>query len=1012
MKLPLPYRFVVLLFFTSQLYGQPAFHYLEKLTIEDGLSSNSVTDVVQDGDGYLWIGTSYGLNRYDGTEVVKFFAENNGHSLPNNKINDLELLDSFHIAIATNYGLSIFDTRNETFRNIIFKREPAFESYDNYILFITRDKLGSFWVSSLTSLYRFDASFHLQKTFRSEYKTSDLKKYRISYISKIIPLETGDLLLWTLGNIWKWNHINDKIEVLDLSPGAKFSFLRGIPYPYCFKSYGHYLVTIHNQKIFLFDELSGHKVSTDFFYNPLQPIEWSQTFSTLQDGYIAFSLANKGFIIIKINEPPNSLSISIDSNIYFKDNNFRKWKKDNEGNWWVTTLSDGLIKFSPQKQLFNEINVINPTTNKPSNYEIPGFYKSGQQLFAATYGDGIYELNPSSGKFLNYKPKNGNPFQNIIWNIHTHSKDILWVGTSGGLLSYSLKQNKFTNLTTPHPGILDSFTITTDFIDSKGLLWMGVGSGNGVCVYNKLTGKFTLYPNKEGGYPFRYPLSIAEDSAANLWFLSDNTHDLVKWNRSTKQFKTVSVSIENANRNLPTGKLYLDKQGVIWFGVEPLGLVAYNTHSENTKIYGLENGLNTNVINDITEDKSHRLWLATNQGLSIFNKITKQFINITAKDGLPKGNYSSEFYYDSSFNRMYTGIAGKIIYFSPTGFTKHRSPMKVVITRIMVNEKPIAITGKNILNLSNTQNNLTIHFTGINLTNGPENNYAYKLGKKNAKWINIGHQRQINFANLKPGTYHFTIRASRYGGSPGIITDHFTFIIKPPFTSTIWFYLLILGIISGGIYTWYRYRLQQIMKLEKIRSNISHDLHDEIGSRLTNISMMSMIATQLEPDNTKTGEWLERIKEESQAVSQNMREIVWSVNPNNDSLEEALPRMLRYTTDILEAKGIEVKVSIADLHGIKMDMEKRRDLFLLFKEAIQNVLKHAEATSIAINMNVKENFIFLNIIDDGKGFEPGTLPFVNGLAYMKQRALQHHWNFEIHSKIGVGTVVKLTINTK
>lgn len=1011
MKLHLPYSFFALFFLTVQLTAQPSFHYLEKLTVENGLSSNAVSDIVQDGDGYLWIGTSYGLDRYDGTEVNKFYAGNNGHSLPNNKINDLELLDSFHIAVATNFGLSIFDTRNKIFRNIFFKSDSAFQSYDNHILSLTKDKQGNLWVTSLTSLYRFDSLLHLQKTFHSKYTASDLEKVRIGYLEKITLLKSGDLLLWSNSRCWKWNHKIDKIEEIDFSPLSKWYFLKNVLFSECFKIYGHYLITIHQGHLSVYDEASGQIVSVKFSYKPLQPVEWKQTASSLQNGYVAFSLENKGFIMIRINNTENSLSVSYDSTIYFKDHTFRKWGKDNEGNWWVTTVADGLIKFSSRKQLFKEKVIINLSTGKPSNYEITGFYSPSQRFFIATYGDGIYELDSSSGKLVNHKARLGKQFQNIIWNIHGYKKDTLWVGTGAGLFSFNLKKNKFSLLKIPHPGVLDSFAITTDFTDSKGLQWMGVGRGNGVCVYNSATDKFILYPNKKGAYPFRYPLSIAEDSSSNLWFLSDNTHDLVKWNRSTKQFTTVPVFLENGKRNFPTGKFYLDKKGIIWYGLETFGLLGYNTHTGKFETYGLDKGLNTDVINSITEDKLHQLWLATNQGLSVFNPVTKQFVNFTAADGLPEGNYTSRFYYDSSSQSIYTGVPGKVISFSPEDFVNRSLPMKVVITGIVINNNPTELPGNKVLKLSYNQNDITIYFTGINLSNGAQNNYAYKLGGKEAKWVNIGGQRQISFASLKPGTYDFAIRAARKDGTLSPLTDHFSFIIKPAFTSTAWFYLILLAIISGGIYTWYRYRLQEVRKLEKIRAGISHDLHDEIGSRLTNISMMSLVAKQHEPENSTTGEWLDRIKEESQAVSQSMREIVWNINPDNDLLEEAFPRMLRYTTEMLEAKGIEVKASITNLQSIKMDMEKRRDLFLIFKETIQNVLKHSNARSIAINLDLKDGYLFLNIRDDGKGFDPATLPFLNGLEYMKQRALQHHWNFEINSNEKSGTEIRVKIKT-
>ncbi len=199
----------------------------------------------------------------------------------------------------------------------------------------------------------------------------------------------------------------------------------------------------------------------------------------------------------------------------------------------------------------------------------------------------------------------------------------------------------------------------------------------------------------------------------------------------------------------------------------------------------------------------------------------------------------------------------------------------------------------------------------------------------------------------------------------------------------------------------------QLMNLEKMRSRISHDLHYEIGSHLANISLMSLIARRQLNKKENLTHLLERIHEDSRKVSQSMREIVWNVNPDNDVLDRALPRMLHYVTELLEAKEIIVNTSIPELGGVKMDMEKRQDLFLTLKEAINSIACHSEAENGTVSIKRKNKLFRMQIADDGSRFDAGKLPYRNGLHYMQEIEALRYWNFVVRSFEGKGTLVSL-----
>ncbi|HMD00307.1 MAG TPA: histidine kinase, partial [Ferruginibacter sp.] len=224
----------------------------------------------------------------------------------------------------------------------------------------------------------------------------------------------------------------------------------------------------------------------------------------------------------------------------------------------------------------------------------------------------------------------------------------------------------------------------------------------------------------------------------------------------------------------------------------------------------------------------------------------------------------------------------------------------------------------------------------------------------------------------------------------------------------IWFYALIAVITGGIFYALYYFRLKQIMKTEQIRSEISRNLHDEVGSTLTNISLGSLLAQKQLHDQHALQRILKKIYEDSQHVSESMREIVWSINPTIDTLGEALPRMLHYASELLEAEDIELQAEIApEIENIKLTMQKRRDLYMIFKETVNNLAKHSKATIVTIRFHLNEKVLVMSVSDNGVGFDT-TAPLINnGLKNMQERAARHQWKLNIRSAFGAGTSINL-----
>ena len=213
------------------------------------------------------------------------------------------------------------------------------------------------------------------------------------------------------------------------------------------------------------------------------------------------------------------------------------------------------------------------------------------------------------------------------------------------------------------------------------------------------------------------------------------------------------------------------------------------------------------------------------------------------------------------------------------------------------------------------------------------------------------------------------------------------------------------------LYVFYRYRINQLLRIQGIRNRLSADLHDEIGSSLSSISILGILAgNQLDAQHPARA-FVSRITEESRLISRSMSDIVWSINPRNDDLESLLSRMNRFGAELLEAKHIAYEVTILppdELQRIRLTMEQRRDLYLVFKEAINNLIKYAQCTQVAIHIEAQKHRFNFTIRDNGIGFDPDAKATGNGLYNMRQRARNMRGTLRIESAPGAGTTLILS----
>ncbi|HEV9035879.1 MAG TPA: two-component regulator propeller domain-containing protein [Puia sp.] len=1006
------------------LIAQQIPHFIEKLTTSAGLSSNTITDITQDDQGFLWIATTDGLNRFDGTEITQFYHQDDSHSLPHNFIYCIKRLPGNYLAIGTEGGLGFYDGHTGLFQNFYYRSDSAMAPFNNSILNMETDADGNLWAISKNCIFVFDPLRRLKKLIPSGFTHTLATRNRINFVEKIWPLTDGDMLLY-LHDGWriyskKTGLLTDSassprlkqltfLHLLDSTPSHPAGYISSR----LFKVFDKFFLLLHRDSLFLFDETGRRRNACHFPYDRYPYVSWSQRIAPIDSTRILLLFHNYGLAILSIDWRNKTPVLDSLSTPLLCDQKYNTVLCDRQNNWWLATSRVGLQKIVPSRQCFTGVTLLDNSSHRTIKYEANSFSRYGRTLWVATYGDGFFAIDPSTHHQQQHRLLNtGIPtWTDFIWNVRQIDKDTLWVGTQVGMFWYCLTTRTNGRLP-PFPGkppALDEVSVTTQFRDSHGLVWMGLGKGNGLCCFDSARHRFDYYPgNSEKGYPLRYPLSIAEDTKGDLWMTGDASNSLVKWHRDSGLFTVIPLPSAVRIHIGPLNGIVIDHDSVFWLSSLTRGLVRFVPSTGSLSVYGHENGLANSYTGSLFKDSTGRIWMMTEGGLACFNPRTESFLNYTEDNGLPVTCLTAEFFYDPLTGRLYNGGHGGFFYFLPGGIDPYGRPPRPMITSISVNGNQRIPDPDSTAEFHSQENDISIRYAAVDLTDGHTTRYAWRLLGADTAWVMADRQRQINFSRLAPGKYTFLVRAATGNGVWNPVPAAFSFRIYPPFTQTPGFYTLLFLAIASLAWLLYRYRRRQTQRSRQIRSEISRNLHDEVGANLTNISLSSLLARRQLHNDEAVSQLLERIYQDSQQVSESMRDIVWSIDPNIETLGEALPRMLHYASGLLEAKDIGLEAAVApEVEQLKLNMHQRRDIYLIFKEAVNNMARHSKASSARIRFDLDGHALQMTVQDNGSGFDTLAHAGHNGLRNMQERASRHQWKLNIRSSPLHGTTITL-----
>jgi signal transduction histidine kinase len=304
------------------------------------------------------------------------------------------------------------------------------------------------------------------------------------------------------------------------------------------------------------------------------------------------------------------------------------------------------------------------------------------------------------------------------------------------------------------------------------------------------------------------------------------------------------------------------------------------------------------------------------------------------------------------------------------------------------------------------QDEIRFDFVGLSFVPGNVLRYEYRLGE--AEWSRPMEERVVHYAGLTPGTYRFAVRAVRSDGiaSPEPATVEFE--VYPRVWRRAWFQGLLLAIVAAVTGLAHGIRVKRLLAIERVRTRIATDLHDDVGSTLSQIAILSDVAQRRLTGHSASTDTLERIGVLSRQLTDAIGDIVWAVQPRNDLLSDLEHRMRRFASEVLSGRNIAIHWPAEEQdHDLALDAEHRRQVYLIFKEAINNVLRHSGATEVRIGLRVARGRLDLKVADNGCGI--GSIKAGNGLASMGLRAQRFGGELEVRSGPGEGTTIRLTV---
>ncbi|RYY19126.1 MAG: hypothetical protein EOO04_22645, partial [Chitinophagaceae bacterium] len=687
--------------------------------------------------------------------------------------------------------------------------------------------------------------------------------------------------------------------------------------------------------------------------------------------------------------------------------------EDREHNLWLGT-DQGVYAVNPTEHSFNTVKAA--IQGKPADISITNFLAtSDNQLFVSSWGKGLitYDQNFWQTKNnVNAAVPDGDGNYLMQWDLFEQlSANRIWIGCQSGRIivhDRSTQKNSFFN-----PAIFEDKTIRQIIDDRNGNIWFGSQYGH-LVKWNSRTGNLDNLEKELVQVANLETLiyKLYEDGKGFIWVA---THEFGLHKIEAATGKTVAVYTTQSGKgkslysNIVTDIVPFDDSTLV---IASGAINFLNVNTGNIRQVSSDDGLPSNTVNSIEYDQRGSLWISLLTGLCRYNIPKNIFTSYAQRDGIFYDNFQIGASLRLPSGAMLFGNTHDFIAFDPERIVSSQTPPDVSITDFKLFNNylpPDSILSLPQVELNYTQNSITIEFAALSFLQKDKIVYYYTLEGIDKETYRTDRLLLANYTQLPPGSYTFKVWCENGDGIRSKEVTSLRIHISPPFWNTWWFMLLIALFVAGVVYLVHRIKVNRLLDMEKVRRRIARDLHDDMGSTLSTINILSEMAKmKVNSDTGKTKEYIDKISDNSSRMMEAMDDIVWSINPMNDSMQKVVARMREFATGVFEAKNIEYSFKVDDaVHDLKLDMEARRDLFLLFKEAVNNLAKYSKSKWAEVDIRVLKSSLIMTIKDEGVGFDNVEADGGNGLINMKKRAQSLRGKLDIKSELNKGTKITL-----
>lgn len=975
----------------------------EHFSVEQGLSHSSVYAIAQDTKGFLWFGTRNGLNRFDGyTFKVYQHDPLDSTSLSESEITSLTVDSRDNLWVGTsNGGLNRYRRESDSFVRYRYDPNNPRSIYGQSIGPIVEDKTGSLWVAAF-GVYLYDRStdsfgWHVRDSSNGNgLSCNEVDFIHLDYNSNLwIGTRCGlDQLDSARKRVRHFKHDPENSNSLSHN-----NILTGL-------GLGNILwLGTDEGGLNKFEIIREHFTQYRFNQDDPQSLgnDAVSAISVDHEGNLWIGTYQKGGLNIfdprKRGRPIfERYRRTANDKTSLSENRIRSLFEDRSGNFWIGT-DNGLNKVSHSKKFSHSLR----------GQLIGNIYRNSRgEIWIATSDSGVVVMNEEKLILRSYRHNPADPHSlsaNFGYRFYEDESGDMWVGTfQGGLNKFDRTRNRFVRYTLSSNPYENSVVSISGIRNRK----MLVCTEGGTVMFDIRTNKST--PRKD-------LKRILEDGTGALWSIEGDVFTEVTPDGKRGLHLAYDESSPAGFRVEPLVFVKQDVKGILWILTNENGLVRWDLQSRTFKRYTTNNGLANNSLYGLLFDKKGILWIGTENGLSRFDSRTETFRNYYADDGLPTNNFYWSEPCITKRGEMLFGTTNGLVGFFPDDIRPNMEPPPVVLTSFKTLHKEFKfdrdISDVKEIEITYRENVFSFEVASLDFTNPQRNEYSYKMEGFDKDWTYAGTRRYFTYTNLNPGTYTFRVKGSNSDGVWNEVGASVRLTITPPFWFTWWFMTLAGGMAFAGIVYAYRWRVNNLLQIERTRDRIARDLHDDIASTLGSIALYSAsLRRKLPKMSRETDDLIKKIGTLSLDAIDAMGDIVWSVEPKHDTLQGTLTHLRDLASQLFTAFGIEYEINIpSDTNHVELLPELRKGVFLIAKEALNNIVKHSHATKATVTARIHEGTLEIRIHDNGKGFtrlSPAvSIERGHGLRNMEGRAKEIDGFLTVESKPGLGTTILL-----